>query len=314
MNVFNTPILLLVFNRPDLTKIVFDKIRIIRPTKLFISCDGPREDKQDEVFLVEKVRNLFNDIDWKCEVKTLFKEKNLGCGKCVSEAITWFFENVEEGIIIEDDCLPDESFFRFCAHLLDEFRTETKISHIGGSNFQFGKVRGDGDYYYTTLSHVWGWATWRRAWKNYEFDLNKVPLIAESTFRHIFNNNELYINYYKNIFSLMRNGAIDTWDYQWMHANILNDCLSICPNRNLIKNIGFRADGTHTLEEVKWNTENEAQSIESFRRPLKMEIDYVADNFTLSEIIGIKSLEDSRKKVNIFKKIFNSLLFKSKND
>lgn len=294
---FTTPVLFLIFNRPVTTKVVFEEIRKIKPKYLYIAADGPRAGKVDDDKRCAVVREIvLTNIDWECEVKTLLREENLGCGRAVSEAITWFFDNVEEGIILEDDCLPDPSFFEFCSHLLKRYRNEEKIMHIGGSNFQFGVIRGDGDYYFSTISHVWGWATWKRAWCTYQFDLKKISDLSDLTYNFIFNNNQSFINYYKQVFAKMRDNGIDTWDYQWFYAIHASNGLSICPNVNLIKNIGFRSDGTHTLYEPIWNKKYIAKHISSFKQPSKIIIDYDADAYTLREITGIaidKSSKDN---------------------
>ena len=150
---FNTPILFLIFNRPDLTKQVFDKIREIKPLHLFIAADGPRGDKYEDQELCRKTKEIVSLIDWECEIKTLFRDENLGCGRAVSEAISWFFEHVEEGIILEDDCLPSSTFFNYCEILLEKYRWDNNIMHIGGTNFQNGIKRGNADYYFSKIPH-----------------------------------------------------------------------------------------------------------------------------------------------------------------
>jgi hypothetical protein len=288
MEAFETPILFLVFNRPDKTKVVFEAIRKIKPTKLFVAADGPRHNIAGELEKCDKVRAIATSIDWECELNTLFRDENLGCGKAVSEGITWFFENVEEGIILEDDCLPDKTFFTFCASLLKRYKYDEIIMHIGGNNFQYGIKRGIGDYYFSKLTHIWGWATWRRAWKHYEFDLAFAKQISDEAFKLAFNNNDLFIKYYENIFLQVSNKKIDTWDYQWLYAIVRMNGLAICPEVNLVQNIGFSAEATHTLHETEWNKLNIAKQLHQYRRPSNLNIDYVADSYFLSEIIGLK--------------------------
>ena len=157
---FNVPILLIVFNRLNTTQKVFEKIKEVKPKKFFIAADGPRKNKEGEKEKTGEVRKfILENIDWDCEVKTLFRDENLGCGKSVSGAITWFFENVEEGIIFEDDTVPDKSLFNFCEAMLNKYRLENEIKIIGGVNFQDGIKRGDASYYFTRICHIWGWAT-----------------------------------------------------------------------------------------------------------------------------------------------------------
>ena len=176
MNNLKTPILFLIFNRLDTTRRVFEEIRKQKPRQLFVASDGPRVNKDGEREIVEKTRKLVLDnIDWECEVKTLFRGENLGCKIAVSSAIDWFFENIEEGIILEDDCLPAQSFFGYCEELLEKFREDGRISVISGDNFQFGWRNTSDSYYFSKNCHIWGWATWRRAWERYDVEMKTYP-------------------------------------------------------------------------------------------------------------------------------------------
>ena len=160
----STPVLFLIFNRPELTEKVFQKIQDAQPKYLFVAADGPRDNKYGEKDLCEKTRAVvLENITWECEVKTLFRTENLGCRTAVSSAINWFFENVEEGIILEDDTVPDNSFFSYCQALLEKYRNHEQIMMITGDNFQDGIKRGNGSYYFSRYVHIWGWASWRRA-------------------------------------------------------------------------------------------------------------------------------------------------------
>jgi len=240
-----TPVLFLIFNRPELTFRVFDEIRKAKPEKLFIAADGPREGKEGESEKCEIARSVVNKIDWNCEVKTLFREKNLGCRDAVSSAITWFFDNVGEGIILEDDCLPDQSFFTFCQTLLEKYRDDERIMHIGGGNFQNGKHKTSASYYFSKYTHIWGWATWRRAWKKYDVRMSNLERVqkTERFNSYILNNEHLY---WIDIFTQTQKGKIDTWDYQWLYSVWENNGIAILPNENLVTNIGFNEDATHT--------------------------------------------------------------------
>ncbi|MEI7595854.1 MAG: nucleotide-diphospho-sugar transferase [Bacteroidota bacterium] len=237
---FNTPILFLIFNRPDVTTQVFAKIREVKPKYLYIAADGPRKERDNEIALCEETRKLvLNTIDWDCEVKTLFRENNLGCGLAVSGAITWFFENVEEGIVLEDDCLPDLSFFRYSEEMLSKYRYDEKVMHIGGNFYKY-PFKITSSFFKTRYVNVWGWATWRRAWNNYS-------LILDEKYDSLFVENNIINQYWRNIIKELRDNRIDTWDYQWFFSVKLNGGCSISPNVNLIKNIGFaRIDATHT--------------------------------------------------------------------
>ena len=171
----HTAVLFLVFNRPETTKQVFEAIRQAKPPRLYVAADGAREGKPGESERVEQVRQIATEVDWPCEVKTLFRDKNLGCKQAVSSAIDWFFDNEEQGIILEDDCLPHPDFFTFCETLLKRYATDERVWVITGDNFQDGQKRGDGSYYFSRYNHVWGWASWRRAWSKRDMSIKFWP-------------------------------------------------------------------------------------------------------------------------------------------
>ncbi len=248
----------MIFNRPELTRQVFESIRESKPKKLYISSDGPRLWKEGELRLVEDARSIINNIDWNCEIHTLFREENLGCKRAVSEAITWFFQNEEEGIILEDDCLPNKDFFIFCETLLNKYRTDESVWVISGTNFLSGKYSNH-SYYYSRINHVWGWASWRRSWKYYDVNLEFWSDYQKSdNWNNYWKNNEIK-KYWETVFSLVYENKIDTWDYQWTAAMWYNNGLAVLPSVNLVKNIGFGVDATHThniesaLSNLKYN-------------------------------------------------------------
>lgn len=243
-----TPVLFLIFNRPDTTRQVWEVIKEVQPAELFIAADGPRKDKEGEVEKCQKVRQIVNQIDWDCNVKTLFREENLGCRIAVSSAIDWFFENVDEGIILEDDCLPHPSFFQFCHELLGRYRYDERIMVISGNNFQFGQKLAPYSYYFSRYNHNWGWATWRRAWKFFDAQMSLWPEIhAGKWLSSMFKRQG--VQYWTRIFDDVYQGNIgitDIWDYRWTFACWVQNGLSILPNVNLVTNIGFGDDATHT--------------------------------------------------------------------
>lgn len=238
-----TPVLFLVFNRPDTTKKVFEEIQKARPKQLFIAGDGPRT--KEEKKKTDAVRKyILDNIDWKCKIKTLFRDKNLGCKYAVAGAIDWFFENVEKGIILEDDCLPSQSFFRFCQEMLERYEDDERVMQISGTNIE-GKSKINEDYFFSNYFNAWGWATWRRAWKEYDVDMKKFIKIKKSTIQ--FENAPFSGWKGKRLYSLLRDGKIDTWDYQWIYSCIINSGKCIIPKVNLIENLGF-FEGTHTAD------------------------------------------------------------------
>ena len=242
---FQTPILFLVFNRLDTTKQVFQRIKEIQPSKLYIASDGARESRPGEDIKVNAVREYIQqNINWNCDVKTLFREKNFGCKYAVSSAIDWFFENEEMGIILEDDCLPVKSFFYFCETMLLRYKNDLSVGHIGGNNFQDGIKRGDGDYYFSFYNHIWGWASWADRWKLYDVELENVK--NDIFVNDIFSKKDEQL-YWKNIFQSMKEKKVDTWDFQWTCTLWYYKKKSVLPNVNLVSNIGFHPEeATHT--------------------------------------------------------------------
>jgi hypothetical protein len=240
-----TAILLLIFNRPLTTKKVFQSIREAKPPKLYIAADGPRKNKPGEREKCEETRRIATQIDWDCEVKTLFRDENSGCGKAVSDAITWFFQNEEEGIVLEDDILPHPDFFPYCEELLEKYRNVDEVKFIAGRNYLFGEKVSVDSYYFSAFNHVWGWAGWRRTWETYDFTLqNRDEKDFEKAIRYYFDDINA-IRRWKILFKRMKYRQIDTWDYQLTISLWFDRALSIIPNTNLVQNIGFDVDATH---------------------------------------------------------------------
>ncbi|WP_276372004.1 nucleotide-diphospho-sugar transferase [Chryseolinea sp. H1M3-3] len=246
--VFKTPVLLLIFNRPETTKIVFDEIRKIRPARLYVAADGPREGIESDKKKCADTRKIIENIDWPCEVKKLFQEHNLNRGKAASTALTWFFSHEEEGIILEDDSLPLPGFFRYCQELLEDYRDDNRIMHIGGRNF-LGRKNNDSEYsyYFSTCGYIGGWATWRRAWETFDYDIRLYDRIKQNGF---FEN--YFLNPIEKTYRLRRldstlasRGKVDWWDCQWDFARYINSGLAIVPNRNLVRDIGTKDGVTH---------------------------------------------------------------------
>jgi len=245
---FQTPVLFVIFNRPEVTKKVFDAIRNIKPPRLYIAADGPRPNVPADVELCRETRKIAEAVDWECEVKTLFRDKNLNCGIGPSSAFSWFFENEPEGILLEDDCLPTESFFWFCQELLERYRDDTRIMHIGGNNFLKGwQHSSDYSYYFSRNGHIWGWATWRRAWKLFDYQIKLYGKLKRKGYFDGFFLNPLEKFYRLRKFDLtISKEKVDWWDYQWDFARFANSGLSIVPQKNLVTNLGFGTDATHT--------------------------------------------------------------------
>lgn len=241
-----TSVLFLVFNRLDTTKEVFEAIRKAKPPALYIASDGARTHKEGEFEIVENVRKyILKNIDWDCKVETLFREQNLGCKYAVSSAISWFFENEEQGIIIEDDCLPKQSFFWFCEEMLNQFKHDSRIMMITGTNYLIdirNEVRKE--YIFSRHFSIWGWATWRRSWSTYDVELDSCIdfLKKENDFSYLsLSKHEKY--FYDVLIQHIMNKNIDTWDFQWVFNCIYNYGLCVTPSVNLISNLGI--NGAH---------------------------------------------------------------------
>lgn len=244
----DTPILFLVFNRLDVTKQVFESIKKARPTKLYIACDGPRESKEEESRKVDALRTyLLESIDWDCSLQTLFRERNLGCKKAVSGAIDWFFANEEQGIILEDDCLPSQSFFQFCEEMLEKYKSDLRVWHVAGNNFHFDWIRDpDNSYYFSYYGSIWGWATWRSRWKHYRVEMDGYSELKDKGYLIDLFGNKKEANFRIDSFERIVKG-MNTWDFQWVYTRLTNSGLSIVPEKNLVKNLGFGDDATHTF-------------------------------------------------------------------
>jgi hypothetical protein len=241
-----TPIAFLVFNRPDTTQQVFDTIRQAQPPQLFVVADGPRGDRPEDAEKCGAVRKIIETVDWDCEVLTNYSDVNLGCKKRVSSGLDWVFEQVEEAIILEDDCLPELSFFPFCEELLERYRDDQRIMHISGDNFQFGKVRTEYSYYYSIYNHCWGWATWRRAWQHYDIEMKFIHHPNSQKQLKSLLHNTFAVNYWRKKFKKAHMNKVDSWAYRWTFSCWMNAGFSILPEVNLVKNIGFSQSGTHT--------------------------------------------------------------------
>ena len=248
---FKTPILFITFKRPETTQKVFEKIKKIQPKKLYIAQNIPKTKNKEELEKWKCVRSIIESIDWNCKVQRLYRKQHLDAKTSISTAIDWFFKNEEEGIILEDDCLPDLTFFRFCEELLEKYRNDDRIAMISGNNFQFGKKRTEDSYYFSRYPHIWGWASWRRSWKNFDIEMKLWPKIRDGNWLNDILNNKKSVKYWKNIFEKTYQEKIDTWDYQWVLTCWTQNQLTILPNVNLVSNIGFGKDAVNTKNKNK---------------------------------------------------------------
>jgi len=244
----STPVAFLIFNRPDLTQIVFNAIRQAKPSMLLVVADGARPNCLSEAENCSKARSVIEQVDWNCQVLTNFSQINLGCKRRISTGLDWIFNTVEEAIILEDDCLPHRSFFQFCQELLDYYRNDTRIMAISGDNFQFGRRRTKDSYYVSRYNHCWGWASWRRAWQHYDVEMKLWKTIRDGNWLADLLGDRATIDRWTELFDQVASDRIDTWDFQWTFACWMQHGLTILPNVNLVSNLGFSASGTHTTK------------------------------------------------------------------
>ena len=273
-------ILLIIFKREDTTRRVFNRIREARPPRLYIAADGPRPNREGEREACERTRKVVADIDWPCDVRHLYRDENMGCGRGMSSAISWFFEYEEQGIIIEDDILPHIDFFRYCDEMLERYKDDSHIQMVAGCNYFYDGYQSAIPYYLSVFACIWGWATWRRVWLTYQFDVNELP--AEDVRRKIM----LRLpqganNYFLHVYEQMCRHLIDTWDYQFVLNQIYYNRYSISPFTNMIENIGMGdVNATHTTEENLLVANHKSQSPYPFTHPEmvvpSMEVDRVA--------------------------------------
>jgi hypothetical protein len=286
-----TPVAFIIFNRPDTTARVFAEIARARPPKLLVVGDGPRATRLGEAERVAATRAIIEAVDWPCEVLTNFSEANLGCKNRVSSGIDWIFEQVEEAIILEDDCLPDPSFFRFCQEMLERYRQDQRIGMISGDNFQFGHRSSADSYYFSRCVHIWGWATWRDRWKGqYDAEMKTWADRRQAGWLEDVMLSDDEVAHWTKTFDKVAAGGIDTWDFQWVYTNWIGGRLSVLPHVNLISNIGFGTDATHTTgnSEVA-NLPAKAMEF-SLRHPIAITADARADRRTFERLFMSPSL------------------------
>ncbi|HEY7090476.1 MAG TPA: hypothetical protein VH518_20430 [Tepidisphaeraceae bacterium] len=274
--VLRSPVVMLIFNRPEPTRAVFERIAAARPGKLLLIADGPRADRPGEAERCEQARRaVLDNIDWRCEVLCNISETNLGCRKRVSSGLDWAFTQVPEAIILEDDCLPDPTLFRFFDEMLERYRSDERVMMISGFNpLRDGWKAAAQQYHFSYCGSIWGWASWRRAWRFYDVSMKRwgEPGAANRV-KEVFGDPQLYAGRIQSYEKAFR-GEIDTWDFQWSFARAHESGLSVVPAKNLVSNIGFGADATHTK---KAHAALEAVPTEAMAFPIRFHEDVAVD-------------------------------------
>lgn len=275
----NTPILLVIFNRPDKVKQLIDSLRKVKPTIVYVSADGPRKNVITDAARCANARTTINQIDWPCKVVTNFHEANTGSDFGPEKALNWFFDNVEEGIILEDDCIAHPDFFRFAQDMLSRYRNNEQIMLISGNNFQNGIIRGDGSYYFSKYPNTWGWASWKRAWKNYDTNTAGYDDFLKSGKINTICQSSAEKKFWLKFFNQIHTHKLEHWDIKWSFAVWNNDGIVIIPNVNLVKNIGFGLDATHTLNENEKTMVVNAVELGEIIHPKVIQVDREADAY-----------------------------------
>lgn len=247
---FDVPVALVVFNRPEPTAISFDAIARLRPRQLFLISDAARPDRPGEAQQVAECRRIAERVDWDCDLRTIFAETNLGCGRRISSGISEAFESVDRLIVLEDDCAADPSFFTFCDAMLDRYASDDRVMAVSGNNFQMGRARGEASYYFSKYPHCWGWATWRRAWQHFDLTIPNWPAFRDAGgLAHVCDSPD-EVQYWTEAFDKVHAGRSQSWAFPWMLACWMNSGLTILPAMNLVSNIGFGEQATHTRRQT----------------------------------------------------------------
>lgn len=275
----DVPIAFVIFNRPGPTKISFQQIRSARPTKLFLISDAARANRPQEAKLVQECRHIAEQVDWPCEVTKIYADQNMSCGRRISSGITEAMTHVERLIILEDDCVASPSFFPYCDALLDRYQDDERVMAITGNNFQMGAQRTSASYYFSKYPHCWGWATWRRAWQHFRLDIPDWPRFRDAGHLAAFCSGNREINYWTNIFDRVHAGSSDSWAYPWTLCCWMHHGLTALPSVNLVSNIGFGEDATHTKKTIPM-AGLPAGTLDTIVHPAAVARHFAADSFT----------------------------------
>jgi hypothetical protein len=295
----NTAVLLLVFNRLDTTQEVIKRISQVRPSRLYIAADGGRTTRPEEFEQVKAVQNyILANIDWECDIKTLFREQNLGCRVAVSTAIDWFFEHESQGIILEDDCLPEVSFFNYAQQLLDHYQDDERIMMISGNCFSDSAAIGNESYFFSRHIHIWGWATWRRAWKHYDRNMKQWEKLRNSNWLLTIGDGQpAFQRYWSKLFDESAANRNNSWAYRWVFSCWAQNGFSILPNCNLVQNIGFGLTATHTTHPNPFMNRRSTQISLPLIHPITIIRNYEFDRWTDQNIFKTRLVDRLRHRV-----------------
>ena len=275
-----SPVALFMFRRPETTARVLEAIRAARPPLLLVVADGPRTNRPDDAPACAATRALIDGVDWPCEVRREYATANMGCRRRVASGLAWVFGQVPEAIILEDDCVPDQTFFAFCDQLLERYRDDPRVAQISGANNQKGRRRGTHSYFFSRYNNVWGWASWRRVFDRYDVDMHRWPELRDAHWLAGVLDDQRMVRFWTQQFQAVYEGRIDTWDYQWIFSTWLHSMLSLVPNRNLVRNIGFGAGASHTPAQDPFANDRLEPIDFPLDHPPDVTRDHQADRFT----------------------------------
>ena len=291
---FSTPVLLIAFNRPESTARVLRSLAEVKPQKFYVACDGPRPGRPEEAQRCEAVRALASHLDWPCDVQTLFQPSNLGCRAGVTAALDWFFEQEQEGIVLEDDIVADPSFFFFCQELLERYRHDERVGVIAANNHQHRPPSDGSSYRFSIYSHCWGWASWRRAWRCNDPEMRGWPAFRDGQWLEQLGGKSLARRWGPWLDQLSA-GQIDTWDMIWQFSCWQQGFLTVIPAVELVENIGFGVEATHTLDERSPLGRPGSLSF-PLRHPTVMQADRIRDQDTFRRLFERRRLADWLRK------------------
>lgn len=305
-----TPVVFIIFNRIDTTEKVFEAIRQVKPPLLLVIADGPRANRPGESEKCAAVRAIVERVDWNCEVLKNYSEINLGCKDRISSGLDWVFNTVEEAIILEDDCLPHPTFFRFCEELLELYRDDERVMSLTGVNLQFGRNKPEESYYFSWFPNCWGWATWRRAWQYYDIEMKLWPSLRDGDFLENLLGDSRSVKVWKSAFQVSYDGTVNNWFFRWLFACWVQNGLTIIPDRNLISNIGFGKEATHTYgEDSNYSNMQTEAMIFPLKHPNHRIRNFAADKFIQDTFYDYKPslLRRIKRKIN---KLFGKPIFR----